>query len=120
MMLKFIWQFMLIRTIKSESVITELIKMFKTTAHLNDNKIEFVGPEIEQNLCAGIITIHQQVYITELNKFNMTNPKLLTIRAEPSVYLSVLRNEANCNKSLTYREAVELLTTRPDITYAVI
>lgn len=114
---------------KSQGAITELIttlqQMFKITVQLDSHKLQFVGLEIEQDLCAGTIAIHQEVYITKLlNKFKMTSAKPLKIPAEPSAPLSSSGNNLNCNEAQPYREAVGSLiflatTSRPDITYAV-
>lgn len=113
---------------KSESAINELIEtlqqMFKITVHLNNNKIQFVGLDIEQDLRAGTIAINQRVYITKLlNKFNMTDAKPLKIPAEPGAPLSS-SDHLNSNEAVSYREAVGSLiflatTSRPDITYSM-
>lgn len=114
---------------QSKIAIKELIDtlkcMFKITVNLDNNKLHFVGLEIEQNLAAGKVLVHQQSYITKLlTKYNMTDAKPVTVPADVSEPLSSPKDNSSCNKDQPYREVVGSLiflatSSRPDISYAV-
>lgn len=111
---------------KSKRALYEVIQVLKGNFDITDIFIgSFVGFQIVRDRINHSIFINQSTYIRKLlNRFNMSDSKLVSIPADPNSLLSLTKNESVPDINIPYREAIGSLMfltqlTRPDISYVV-